>query len=60
MKYFEFDIRELFSKHHAFLSSAVLDESDESTGHLRIGHRYMRDLRLAIRKNLIVGVPSAV
>ena len=46
---YEFDIRELFAHDQALLSSATLDESDEATWHLRLGHRNLRDLRFAVK-----------
>ena len=55
---YEFDIRELFAQDHSLLASATLDESDEVTWHLRLGHRNLRDLRFAMKNNLVSGVPA--
>ncbi len=55
---YEFDIRELFATDHARLASATLDETDEATWHLRLGHRNLRNLRFAVNNNLISGVPA--
>jgi hypothetical protein len=55
---YEFDIRELFAQNHSLLASATLDESDEATWHLRLGHRNLRDLRFAVKNNLVSGVPA--
>ena len=57
---YEFDIRELFAHDQALLSSAMLDESDEATLYLRLGHRNLRDLRFAVKNNLLFGVPVEV
>ena len=55
---YEFDIRELFAQNHSLLASATLDETDEATWHLRLGHRNVRDLRIAVNNNLVSGVPA--
>ena len=57
---YEFDIRQLFEQvESALLGSVLLDEKEINTWHLRLGHRNEDDLRFAIKKNLIAGVPTA-
>ena len=53
-------IRQLFAQvETALLGSVLLDNNDIHTWHLRLGHRNVDDLRTAIKKNLIAGVPTA-
>ncbi len=52
---YEVDIRNLFTQDYSLLASATLDESDEATWHLRLGHRNFPDLRFAKNNNLVTG-----
>jgi hypothetical protein len=59
---YEFDIREMFSSNMdtALLGSVTLDENNLETWHLRLGHRNIQDLKTAVKKNLISGVPASI
>ena len=58
---YEFNIREMFESSAltatALLGSAALPDKDPQTWHLRLGHRNLDNIRVAVKKNLISGIP---
>jgi hypothetical protein len=57
---YEFDIRELFESSAlsatALLGNAALPDNDPQTWHVRLGHRNLDNIRVAVKKNLISGI----